>query len=228
MRLIVTRPSEDSGPLAERLRAMGHEPVVAPLIEIVPREGATIPKAAWQAIAITSANGARALAPGHGLEAVPYLPSGAQSKAASLAAGFTSVTAAGGDVMRLASHMAATLDPARGPILYLSGNETAGDLEGLLKAKNFTVVRIVLYDAVATDHLPESLSSFSGNTAVLLYSPRTARIWASLAAARPGIESLPHFCLSANVAQALGPAYITRIAGEPTDRGMLALLNEGA
>jgi uroporphyrinogen-III synthase len=228
MRLIVTRPSEDAGPLADRLRAMGHEPVMAPLVEIVPRRGAAIPEARWQAIAITSANGARALPAHHGLEAVPVFTVGAQSKAASLAAGFADVTAAGGDVARLAAHLSETLDPARGPVLYLSGSETAGDLEGLLKAENFAVVRAVLYDAVAKDRLPLSLPSFDANAAILLYSPRTARIWASLAAARPGIEQLRHLCLSANVAQALGPAYITRIAGEPTDRGMLALLNGDA
>ena len=225
MRLIVTRPLEDAGPLARRLAALGHEAIIAPLLEIVPYTDYSIPRRDWQAIAITSANGARALKAGHGLDAVPVFTVGAQSKAASLAAGFKTVTAAGGDVIRLAAHLANILNPALGPVLYLSGAETAGDLERRLEAAGFETHRLFLYEAVAARALPESVDD--GADAVLLYSPRTARIWASLAAAHPPLEILVHYCLSANVAEALPPAYMTRIAPEPTDDGLLALLHEG-
>ncbi|HEX7775548.1 MAG TPA: uroporphyrinogen-III synthase, partial [Parvibaculum sp.] len=62
MRLLVTRPDEDAGPLAAALAAMGHEAVVAPLLTIRMLRDVALPDQRWQAILITSANGARALA----------------------------------------------------------------------------------------------------------------------------------------------------------------------
>ncbi|MCG8401015.1 MAG: uroporphyrinogen-III synthase, partial [Firmicutes bacterium] len=37
MRLLVTRPEPDAEALAERLRALGHEVLVAPMLPVVPR-----------------------------------------------------------------------------------------------------------------------------------------------------------------------------------------------
>ena len=43
MRVAVTRPEEDAGPLTAKLEAMGHEVVMAPLMTIRPREDVSIP-----------------------------------------------------------------------------------------------------------------------------------------------------------------------------------------
>ena len=55
MRIAVTRPEEDAGPLTATLTAMGHEVVMAPLLTIRPRDGVAIPDLPWQAVAVTSA-----------------------------------------------------------------------------------------------------------------------------------------------------------------------------
>lgn len=223
MRLVVTRPEEDAEALAQRLEALGHEPLIAPLLKIVPR-APELPRASWRAVVITSANGARSLPAGHGLGDTPAFTVGAQSRAAALGAGFKSVTAAGGDAAGLASFLVNTLTPAAGPLLYLSGAETAGDAEGRLRTAGFAVTRVVLYDAVAAAALPPfGPRAIDG---VLLYSPRTARIWAALAGGTAHAKARC-FCLSANVAEALGPAYMTAIAAAPDDAAMLALIGKG-
>jgi len=88
MRVAVTRPEEDAGPLTAKLEALGHTVVMAPLLEIRPRDGVTIPALPWQAIAVTSANGIRALPAHHQLTSFRTLTVGPQSLKAARAAGF--------------------------------------------------------------------------------------------------------------------------------------------
>ena len=62
MRVLITRPEDDARPLAERLAARGIEALVEPLLIIVPVAGAELDLDGVQALLVTSANGARALA----------------------------------------------------------------------------------------------------------------------------------------------------------------------
>ena len=110
MRIAVTRPEEDAGPLTAKLEALGHTVVMAPLLEIRPRDRVTIPDLPWQAVAVTSANGIRALGTGHGLTSFRTLTVGPQSLKAATAAGFRA-EAHGGDVNGLAAFIRAALDP---------------------------------------------------------------------------------------------------------------------
>ena len=230
MRIAVTRPEEDAGPLREKLAGLGHEVVMAPLLAIKPRAGVTIPQREWQAIAVTSANGVRALHRGHGLDRFPALCVGPQSLKAARAEGFAA-EAHGGDVHGLASFIRATLDPAKGPILYLSGAETAGDLEGQLKSAGFDCHRAVLYDAAPAETLgaAEGLIRQAEIDAVMLYSPRSAKIWRGLVEAA-GLEAqaarIRHLCLSRNVAAVLPESWAREVAARPDETAMLALLDQ--
>ncbi|WP_421693630.1 uroporphyrinogen-III synthase [Aestuariivirga sp.] len=228
MRIAVTRPEEDAGPLKARLEALDHEVVMAPLMTITPRASVHIPDLPWQVIAVTSANGIRALPPGHGLTSIRTLTVGPQSLKAATAAGFRA-EAQGGDVNGLSAFIRAELTPAAGPILYLSGAETSGDLEGQLGAAGFACHRAVLYDAVPAAGLGpvDALLRRGEIDAVLLYSPRSARIWRQLTEAA-GLSAqagkLRNFCLSTNVASVL-PEHWTRLVAEsPDEQAMLALL----
>lgn len=58
MRVIVTRPRDQAGPLVRRLQALGHEVVACPLIEIVPIEGGPLPTDGYDWVIVTSPNGA--------------------------------------------------------------------------------------------------------------------------------------------------------------------------
>jgi uroporphyrinogen-III synthase len=234
MQVIVTRPQADSRALVEKLEARGHRAIVSPLLTIKPREDAAIPSLAHQAIALTSANALlhTALAPApEALKRVKVLAVGAQSAAAARRAGYQTVQGEGGDVAGLADTIARACAPRDGPILYPSGAETAGDLKGTLEKKGFTVTRVVLYDAVPAESLtPETIAALKQGSAdgVLLYSPRSARLWTMLAT-RAGLgdatRALRHFCLSPNVAAALGFGFVTEVAARPDEPSLLALLD---
>lgn len=230
MRIAVTRPEEDAGALRAKLEALGHEVVMVPLLTISPREDVTIPKREWQAIAVTSANGIRALPEGHGLTPFRTLTVGPQSLKAALAEGFRA-EAHGGDVNGLARFIRKELEPKKGPIIYLSGAETAGDLEGQMRAAGFDCHRAVLYDAVPAASLGEAEKPLRAGEidAVLLYSPRSAKIWLQLAQDAGLLSAagrIRNFCLSRNVASVLPEGWAKHVPETPDEQAMLALLAE--
>jgi uroporphyrinogen-III synthase len=60
VRVIVTRPREQAGPLVSRLEALGHEVVVCPLIDVEPLPG-RVEVEGYDWVIVTSPNGAREL-----------------------------------------------------------------------------------------------------------------------------------------------------------------------
>jgi uroporphyrinogen-III synthase len=61
MRILVTRPAEDGADIARRLGDLGHEALLAPLLQVRFRDGAALELDGVQALLATSANGVRAL-----------------------------------------------------------------------------------------------------------------------------------------------------------------------
>jgi len=227
MTLAVTRPENDAHGVAEALILRGHTVVMAPLLAIVPRPNVRLAHASYQAIAVTSANGPRSL--GRAVRNLnldtPVFAVGQQSQLAAKALGFRDVTAVGGDVDGMFAHLRIALSPSGGPILYLSGAETSGDLEGKLRSAGFGVERVICYDAVPL-HLDAQCAAVAGCNGVLLYSPRTAKLWlAECARLKLDLSAKLHFCLSPRVAQALPPNTHISIASAPHDAALLALLD---
>lgn len=235
MRLLVTRPDEDAGSLVELLAEMGHEAVSAPLMEIRLQREVKIPDTPYQAILITSANGARAI--GQRLEIarlrnIPVLAVGGASAEASREAGFRDVEAAGGDVTSLVDLALRRLEPGAGPLLHAAGSVVAGDLKGDLEARGFSVDRVILYEAIAAEHMPEAASEALKSetlSGVLLYSPRTARIFSALvreAGLEDRLRPLAAYCLSQAVAEGLAglPFARVHVAREPSQAALLELL----
>lgn len=62
MRVLVTRPEEHAEELAERLRALGHEPVACPLVRLEAMGPDTVDVSAYDWVVITSKTGAEHLA----------------------------------------------------------------------------------------------------------------------------------------------------------------------
>jgi uroporphyrinogen III methyltransferase/synthase len=65
VKVIVTRPRSQAGPLVERVEALGHEVVECPLIEIVPTGEEPIETAGYDWVVLTSPNGAEHFARRH-------------------------------------------------------------------------------------------------------------------------------------------------------------------
>ncbi len=239
-RFIITRPAEDAARFIAAARSAGADVVAMPVIGIRFHDDAPIPARDFQAVAITSANGARAIARRGAREREHLgralaLTVGPASSAAARNAGFARIMQAeGGDVAALIELAKARLRPADGPILYASGAVTRGDLEQHLGAAGFEVHRAVLYEArpatTLNDAARKALTMEPPGT-VALYSPRSARIWARLvreAGLAAEAARWRHACLSANVARALDKvlpeAGEVMIAPHPREEAMLQML----
>ncbi len=230
MRVMITRPREDARPLAEALAARGVETLIEPMFEIVRVVGARLDLAGVQAVLLTSANGARALAAATGARDVTVLAVGAATAAA--AAGFARVEAAGGDVAALADLAARVCDPAAGALVHVAGSHVAGDLAGRLTERGFTLRRETLYTAERAAALSATaVAALRQRTidAVLLFSPRTAGSFVTLAAragVRADLARVRALCLSAAVAGEAGAVTWRRldVAQRPDQEALLALV----
>jgi uroporphyrinogen-III synthase len=237
MHLIVTRPQPDAEELQRKLEVKGHRVNVAPLLDIRTGQQRAIANRAYQAVLITSANGARALADHPArvklVSKVAYVV-GPQSRAAALGAGFRDVVQAGGNASEVVARVRQDLKPDRGPLLYLSGEETSGDLEAGLAKSEFEVDRVIMYAAVPATNLPGSVISLIRRRAVdgvLLYSRRTAKVWCKCVAEanlESYMDALMHFCLSAAVASAIPHGWRIKTAALPGEQAMLDLIEAAA
>jgi uroporphyrinogen-III synthase len=233
VRVLVTRPQPAAANTAAALRARGHEPIIAPLTWIEILSEADLKAGPWAAFLITSVHALWGLAnQTHRTEVrgVPVFTVGEATARAIRQRGFTTVMSADGNVTDLANLVAARLQPpAR--LLYLAGEDRAGDLAGDLRAWGFSVDMVVVYRAVTAKQLPtEALDALSeGIDAVLHYSRGSAEAYVN-AARRSGMLaralSPAHYCLSAQVAEPLAGAGAgaVRVAPRPNEAALFGLI----
>jgi uroporphyrinogen-III synthase len=232
MRLLVTRPEEDGARLAERLSALGHEPVMLPLLDIVFPELGPLRLEGVQALIATSRNALRALARNGAFAAAKKLPVycvGEGTAALAEEFGFREIHIGTGTGRELAPLIAKTAKPGAGALLYLTGEQIAFDLAAVLTALRFTVRREIVYRAQSTDAAPMLAGVFaSGLDGVVLMSPRTAQIFAAFFRKLPAgdIRALTCYCYSPAVAKPLMEQEGLRlsVAPRPTEADLLTLI----
>ena len=232
MRVLVTRPKEDAEETAVRLRARGHTVLIAPLIEIRFVDGPEIPFGGVQAILATSSNGVHALARRTSRRDVPLFAVGAQTARAAHSSGFATVKSADGDASALAAATVNWAKPNAGALLHAAGAETKGALAESLRAAGFEVRTEVLYDAIGVNELSTNvlIALTAGNLdAVLLFSPRSARIFSDCVVKADVADSctaLEALCISAVAADKLSalPFRAVHVAKRPDQEALLALL----
>lgn len=236
MRVLVTRPGEDGAKLAELLRARGQEPVIEPLIEIRLLDGPPLMLDGVQALLLTSANGARALARRTERRDIAVYAVGDATALVAHDAGFTNVTSAGGNVDALAALVKDKLDPAKGILVHVAASDVAGDLAGQLGAAGFICRREVFYavEQARALSLPTVAAIKEGRIDVALaYSPRTAETLGSLlrkARLVRDCRAIQLLCLSKAVADAANdiPWRSIAVAAQPTQEALLKLVEERA
>lgn len=232
MRVVLTRPKEDSERTAEAVRAHGHEVLVAPLLRIEPVNAEL--RTNWGGVIITSANAAAAIAvhpAREGLIKLPVFAVGKRSADAARQAGFTDITTAGGDVRDLLRTIVEHGADAKGPLLYLAGEDRAGDLIGDLTVRGIAAEMAVVYRAAAAPPPMALLRALRADQvdAVLHFSKRSAESYiagaAAMGAAAPAL-AVRHFCLSEQVAEPLRNAGAKRIAiaKRPDEAAMIELI----
>lgn len=231
-RYLITRPEADAAPLADALRALGHDATLDPMLTIGYLDGVQLELDGVQAALITSANGVRAFAHVSLERRMPIYAVGEASAGVARQFGFRNVFAASGDVAALANFVAAELNPADGILLHVAGSVLAGDLKTVLAQRGFKVFAVRLYESVAAERLSAVTLAQMREGAIagaLLYSPRTAQILADLVIANrlsDACRNISALCLSQAVAEAAQrlPWRAIKVAAEPTQPAMLALV----
>jgi len=237
VRLLVTRPERDGERTAQALRARGHAVVLAPLLR-TETIAFVLPEQAFSAVVLTSANAARAIAdhPGRAqLTALTAFTVGRRTAEAARALGFHDVRSADGDksdlidLLRAASPRIQFSD--RAPLLYLAGEDRAGDLA----AAGLPVHTAVVYRALKADHFPPPVAAALARReidGVVHFSARSAEAYLDCAA-RGGIGNQAlapvHYCLSRQVAAPLSAAgaAAVRITARPDEAALLELVESG-
>lgn len=232
MRLLVTRPDPDGEGTAGVLRARGHKVFWAPLLrmEILP---AKWPDLDYAALALTSANAARAIQAHPQRSKLAHLPVftvGPHTSEAARHAGFPDVQSTNGDMEDLANLLDARFGPNDPPVLYLAAEDRAGDLK---LATSANVISAVVYRMAKTQSFPaEVISALAQRQidGVLHFSRRSAEAYIQCAGAAGITERAlepSHYCLSSQIATPLAAAGAVgiEIALTPTASALMELLD---
>jgi uroporphyrinogen-III synthase len=184
-RIWITRAQPGADVTAERVRALGHEAIVAPLLAVSALEDVQVDLAGVAALAFTSANGVRAFSQLSAERSLRVFAVGAATAQAARAAGFKLVLSADGDVDALAEGIALRRTELRGAVLHPGAAEPAGDLAGALEKHGVVARRLILYETAPVKLEAEVAKQLVQADAALLHSPRAAQVLAALLKAYP-------------------------------------------
>ena len=219
----ITRAQPGADQTAARVREMGHEPLISPVLAVRALDCA-IDMTGVGALALTSANGVRAFASGLA-GTLPVFVIGEATAAAARLAGVEDgrLRISRGDVAALADLIAQVSPP--GAVLCPGAREPAADLPALLAARGVQARAAIVYKTLGREPA-EALARLNDITAVLIHSPRAAsRVAEVLGDHRP---DWPFFCISPQAAAPLVTAGHQKVfsAPFPDEPGLLKLLTD--
>jgi len=235
MRLIITRPSEDAERQAAQIRALGHEALIFPLLEITYPPLTPLRLDGVQALIATSRNALRGLSHNKSFEAAKTSPIFCvANKTAELARqmGFQHVISGSGTAKDMVPLITHAMRPDAGALLYLTGRHLAFDLETPLVKAGFAVPRVIVYEAdqIDDDSAKELARTIrAGVDGVLLMSPRSAAIFVSLVKSfklMREVRAITCYCYSEAIAEPLGEieGLTIAVSSHPTEDEMLDLI----
>ena len=206
MNLLILRPEPGASETAARARAIGLEPVVAPLFTVRGMAGPPVDPGRFDGVLLTSANGARH-APA-GLASLPCFAVGESTAAAARAAGFRDVRTGPRDGAAAAAMMAAEgVEKA----LHLCGRDHLA-----IGSEGVAIERRVVY---AAEPLPRD--RFEGPAVAMIHSARAGARFAELAGDRSLIAIA---AISEAAAAAAGEGWAAKaVASAPRDQALLEL-----
>jgi uroporphyrinogen-III synthase len=184
-RIWITRAQPSADVTAERVRALGHEAVVTPLLAVRNLPDVNVDLSGVSALAFTSANGVRAFAAICPDRALKVFAVGAATALAARAAGFRAVLSADGDVEALAEGIGARRGELRGAVLHPGAAEPAGDLSGALEKHGIEARRLILYETGPVSLSDAEAEDLIRCDAALLHSARASQVLAKILKQHP-------------------------------------------
>ncbi len=213
MKLLILRPQPGADETAARARALGLEPVVAPLFSVRPLAWTPPDPAGFDAVMLTSASAARQAATGlAAFRDLPCYAVGEATAAAAEEAGFSDIRVGPDDGKSLMLMMEE--DQVR------TAFHACGEDHLALGHPDVAITRIPVYAAEALDRLPVAAEDMLA----LLHSPRAATLFAGLAADKSRIRIA---AISLKTARAAGEGWQSvSVAPRPRDQALLELAAE--
>ncbi|MGB4107945.1 MAG: uroporphyrinogen-III synthase [Alphaproteobacteria bacterium] len=230
--ILITRPVADADDFARDVQALGLNPLVEPMLGIVPVSYKPPVINAYPAIVFTSANGVRVFGCPPGAAEMPVFAVGAHTAGEVLKQGYQKVFTAAGDAADLAALVSKKLSHGPVRVLHVRGEHIAMPLDEMLKHDRITVDSVVVYTARSEDRFSPVCRDAIANGqagAVTFFSRRTAENFVRLAEKEgltqklSGIKAL---CISDAVLQCVQDAEWAGAysAEQPEKSSMLALL----
>ena len=225
-RIWITRTQPGADATAERVRALGHEALVQPLLSVRNLAGVEVDLEGVAALAFTSANGVRAFAEASPERTHLVFAVGAATAQAARAVGFRRVLSADGDVDALAEGIAQRRRELKGWVLHPGAAEPAGDLAAALERHKVPARRLVLYETGPAALSADEIRVLTTADAALLHSPRAAHVLAKLLKSR----SAPTLRVLGLSKAVLRPLARTKLAGRahpplPLEAALLNLID---
>jgi uroporphyrinogen-III synthase len=236
LRVVVTRPEISAARTAERLKRMGHEPVLLPLSNAVyhPKVAADALASPHSALIVTSAETLRALADigsDAGIDdSTTLFAVGEKTAAAARSAGFRNIHIGSGDGAGLADLITSKLDQPDLQLLYLAGKPRAGSLELRLEELGLPVRVAEIYEMIPVDYRREEIDErlrARPPHVVLLYSRENAvRFFEIVEQHAISLPQTAFLCISTRTADAVPAAFRprVRVAKTPDETALFALL----
>ena len=196
-RVVVTRATTQTGSLVERIGAMGHRPVVVPLIAIADAEdgGAALRAALvglpdrFDWIAVTSPNGAAAIGAAMGGRpldtSVAVAAVGPGTAAALRALGLSVSLLPDRSIAEGLLDALSALTPAR--ILLVQAADARPVLAHGLRAGGWDVTAVIAYRSVPVVASAADLAAAGGADAIVFTSSSTVSAWVAAGAATPPV-----------------------------------------
>ncbi len=230
-KVLITRPEADSVILAEQVRAMGAEAVIAPMMTIRVLDTDLPDLQKYDALAFTSANGVQAFAGKSDVRTHKCFCVGGETAARARAEGFTNIYEAGGKAESLADLIIAKR-PKR--VLYCAPEHKAYPFLDRLREGGVLCEEVVLYVAEPRMHIPDNIKAMMAQNDIdfaLFFSKRTAQIFMDLVereGCTPALKSIKALCLSDSVVQSAQAGLWARtyVSGKPDSGSMLLLLEQ--
>jgi uroporphyrinogen-III synthase len=224
VRVWVTRTQPGADATAARLRDLGHQPIVSPVLEVRPLTPFfEFDPSDVEALAFTSRNAVDAFtAQRPDFQSLPVFAVGDATAAAARAAGYDNVQSAAGDVEALARLIAMARPRI---VLHPTAREPASEVVRLLNGPEIEARSVAVYEAVAAEPLT-ALAQLDTIDAVLIHSPNGAR---QVAACIAPAQASPLFaCISEAAAAPLRAAGHEKVrwAPFPDEAALLKLLDE--
>ena len=239
MRLLVTRPEQDSVVFKGQLISLGHEVTVEPLLTISTANTDDLDLDGAQALIATSRNGLHALANGPNLDVAKSLllfAVGPGTAAVARKLGFTSIVEGPANARDLVPVIAEHAEVNSGPLVHLAGDTVNSAFVDELHRLGFFITQPILYTtAVAERFTSPTVASMRNKRidGVILLSPRTAEVYVTLVKQHNLVEacrSIVHFCISTAVADRLAglSGLLVKVTERPNLQEMLALIGSSA